>query len=221
MNATNGAATTVNYAWYGKLPGAGDFVSRRMPYRLQQFWDQWCAAGVEQLKESTPASGWAIWRNMPCWAFLISAQQGIPFAQLGVMAPSCDRVGRVFPLLATMAVQEHEASNVIARAAKIGVEWANAIVEAQHSRLGVDAFDALLNQKLSQCLQSAEVPVDTEATLPQGANPSTLPWPDLQHSFDMYGGDSYWWSVPPVATGFRAKTFRGVLNSAHFSSLAM
>jgi type VI secretion system protein ImpM len=215
-----GETAATNYAWFGKLPGAGDFVARRMPYQLQQFWDQWCAAGVEQLKETTPASGWAIWRNMPCWAFLMSAQQGIPFAQLGVIAPSCDRVGRVFPLLAVLAIQDGNRETVLPRAANIGVEWAKAIIEAQQSRMGVDAFDAMLNVRLAQCMEaSEEAIVDTEATLPQGANPSTLPWPDLHKSFDLYGSDSYWWSVPPAQTGFRAKMHRGVLTAYYFTSL--
>jgi type VI secretion system protein ImpM len=210
-----------NYALFGKLPGAGDFVSRRMSYRTQQFWDEWCAAGVEQLKESSPVGGWAIWRNMPSWAFLVSAQSGIPFAQLGVIAPSCDRVGRVFPLLAIIEIPEARAKAIVARAANVGIAWADAITRAQHERLGVDAFDALLQSTLAKCLSEEEAIVDAEATLPPGASPTTLPWPDLHQHFDVYSNEHYWWSVPPATTGFRAKTYRGSLTSSQFASLAM
>ena len=62
MSGTDGA--TQSFAWFGKLPSAGDFVSRRMPYPLQQYWDQWCANGMEVLKDRNPVSGWALWLSL-------------------------------------------------------------------------------------------------------------------------------------------------------------
>jgi type VI secretion system protein ImpM len=221
MSSSNEKASIYEFALFGKLPGAGDFVSRRMPYRMQQFWDQWCAAGVEQLKETSPVGGWAIWRSMPFWAFLIPTQQGIPFAQLGVIAPSCDRVGRVFPLLATLAIQDSQVKAVLPRAANIALAWANVTAHSQHGRVNVDAFDAMLSDALAQCMQQEVVAVDSEATLPPGASPSTLPWPDLHVTFDIYAAESFWWSVPPANTGFRAKTHRGALTASLFTSLTM
>jgi type VI secretion system protein ImpM len=210
-----------NFAWFGKLPSAGDFVSRRMPYPLQQYWDQWCANGVEVLKERNPVSGWALWGAMPKWAFLIPAQQGIPIGQLGVIAPSCDRVGRNFPFLVTTPLLEESVKVLLPRAATLANTWADAIMQAQAARASMDTLDVQLSDIFTLVLAQAPVEADGDVTLPQGANPHTLPWPELAENFELRGAESYWWSVPPTQTGFRAKTHIGPLSAAHFFSLCL
>jgi type VI secretion system protein ImpM len=210
-----------SFAWYGKLPSAGDFISRRMPYGLQQFWDAWLAAGMETLKERNPASGWAVWGAMPKWAFLLPCQAGVPIAQLGVLAPSCDRVGRVFPFLATTAVVADNVARVLPRAGSIGLAWASVIAEAQATRSLVETVDSHLAQALSTTLANAVPALDGDMTLPPGVSSSALPWPGLADQFDIGGTESYWWSVPPANTGFRAKTHHGPLNATQFCGLSV
>jgi type VI secretion system protein ImpM len=208
-------------AWYGKLPSAGDFVSRHMPYGLQQFWDAWLASGMESLKERNPVSGWAVWGNMPKWGFLLPCQPGVPIGQLGVLAPSCDRVGRVFPFLATTAIVADNAERVLPRAGPISLAWCEVIAEAQLARSQVEQVDAKLTHALLSIL-AAEVPAaDGDMTLPPGVSPTSLPWPGLAESFDLSGSESYWWSVPPATTGFRAKTHIGSLNASQFCGLGL
>ena len=221
MNAQEADRRIQSYAWYGKLPGAGDFISRRMPYGLQQFWDGWLAVGMESLKERRPVSGWAVWGSMPKWAFLLPSQPGVPIAQLGVLAPSCDRVGRVFPFVATTAIVADNAAHVLPRAAAISLAWSVVIADAQAARSMVETVDAKLGEALIATL-AGEAPVpDSEVTLPQGVSPASLPWPDLAAQFDIGGSESYWWSVPPASTGFRAITHRGVLNASQFYGLSV
>lgn len=206
-------------AWFGKLPSAGDFISRRMPYAVQQFWDRWCAASMESLKERNPVSGWGLWGNMPKWAFLLPVQPGVPFGQLGVIAPSCDRVGRNFPFLVTTAFLEENVADVVPRAALIGLAWSAAITEAQIARSHIEALDSKLIEMLGRQL-AQEIPgSDGDLTLPPGVSPLTLPWPELTRSFDIRGTESYWWSVPPATTGFRARTHNGPLSTYHFNTL--
>lgn len=206
-------------AWFGKLPSAGDFISRRMPYAVQQFWDRWCAASMESLKERNPVSGWGLWGNMPKWAFLLPVQPGVPFGQLGVIAPSCDRVGRNFPFLVTTAFLEENVADVVPRAALIGLAWSAAITEAQIARSHIEALDSKLIETLGRQL-AQEIPgSDGDLTLPPGVSPLTLPWPELTRSFDIRGTESYWWSVPPATTGFRARTHNGPLSTYHFNTL--
>lgn len=217
MSGTDGA--TQSFAWFGKLPSAGDFVSRRMPYPLQQYWDQWCANGMEVLKERNPVSGWALWGATPKWAFLMPAQTGIPIGQLGVIAPSCDRVGRNFPFLVTTPVLNDNLADLLPRAAMLANVWADAIMQAQSTRASMDALDAQLSSAFATVLTQAPTDADGEVTLPKGANPLTLPWPGLADNFELRGSESYWWSVPPAQTGFRARTHIGSLSAAHFYSL--
>ena len=212
-------STSLSLAWFGKLPSAGDFISRRMPYAVQQYWDRWCASSMESLKERNPVSGWALWGSMPKWAFLLPAQPGLPFGQLGVLAPSCDRVGRNFPFLVTTTLSDDNIARVVPRAALIGLAWGAAITEAQMLRSHIEALDAKLADSFA--LQMAKDPPggDGDTTLPPGVSPLTLPWPELASNFDLRGSDSYWWSVPPATTGFRARTLTGQLTSSHFGSL--
>lgn len=215
--STDAPAQTL--AWFGKLPSAGDFISRRMPYAVQQFWDRWCAASMESLKERNPVSGWGLWGNMPKWAFLLPAQPGVPFGQLGVIAPSCDRVGRNFPFLVTTAFLEEKVADVVPRAALIGLAWSAAITEAQIARSHIEALDARLIETL-RCQLALDIPSsEGDLTLPPGLSPLTLPWPELTTSFDIRGTESYWWSVPPATTGFRARTHNGPLSTYHFNTL--
>ncbi len=210
-----------SFAWYGKLPSAGDFISRRMPYGLQQFWDAWLAAGMESLKERNPVSGWAVWGTMPKWAFLLPCQTGVPIAQLGVLAPSCDRVGRVFPFIATTAIVADNAAHVLPRAGAISLAWCNVIAEAQVSRSIVEVVDLRLADALASTLANDQLAPDGDMTLPPGVSPTSLPWPGIAEQFDIGGTESYWWSVPPAITGFRARTHQGPLNASQFCGLSL
>ncbi len=207
------------FAWFGKVPSAGDFVSRRMPYTLQQFWDRWCASGMEAFKAGNPASGWEFWQGVPKWAFLLPVQPGIATGQFGVMAPSCDRVGRNFPFLVISPLAQGNAATLLPRAAALGLAWSDVIGEAQLGRQGIDVLDARLESALAEVLSSAPAIDDSDRTLPRGMNPVTAPWPDLANTFDPQGSESYWWSVPPASTGFRARTHVGPLSGMHFLAL--
>ncbi len=206
-------------ACFGKLPGAGDFVSRRMPYALQQFWDHWLAGGMQALRLGNPASGWEFWRNAPSWAFMVPAQPGVPWAQFGVMAPSCDRVGRNFPFLVCTPLLLGKIESAVPRVAGLALAWCEAIEQVQRERHGVEVLDASIESARSRTLAATPVSEDVERTLPRGMNPSQLPWPDLAAVFDPKGSESYWWSVPPASTGFQARTHAGALNSLLFLGL--
>ena len=212
------SALSQQFAWYGKLPSAGDFISRRMPYVLQQFWDRWCASGMEVLKERNPVGGWALWGSAPKWAFILPMQSGIAMGQLGVLAPSCDRVGRNFPFLVTTPLLPANVGELMPRAATIAMAWCDVIREAQSARSALDALDSALAMVLATEL-AREAVQDAEVTLPPGASPTTLPWPGLAESFDLRSSESVWWSVPPASTGYRARTHLGPLNATHFCAL--
>lgn len=212
-------AATPEFAWFGKLPAIGDFVSRRMPHPLLQFWDHLCASGMESLKAGSHATGWEVWRGCPKWAFLLPAQPGMALSQLGVLAPSCDRVGRNYPFVVTLPLPHDHLASLIAVAANLGLAWSEVIAQAQMARLGIEELDAQLQAALSTVLMNSSEVQDSEKTLPGGMNPSTLPWPDLTCTFDAHGSESYWWSVPPAMTRFRARAHMGALNGMLFLGL--
>lgn len=217
-------AVAERFAWFGKLPGAGDFVSRRMAYPLQQFWDHWCAEGMDALKAGSPASGTAVWGNTPHWAFVLPAQPGVPAGQLGVFAPSCDRVGRVFPFVVMAPLLPREQAALLDRAGWLGHAWGEMVARAQESRLGVEAIDEGLHAALAETLAKPveqDEDDDGETTVPGGLepDPGKLPWPELNRDFDLHGPASYWWSVPPSRTGFQSRKYTGPLRTTHFLDL--
>jgi type VI secretion system protein ImpM len=237
------AGIASRFAWFGKLPSAGDFVSRRMAYPVQQFWDHWCADGMDALKAGSTATGLHVWGGTPIWAYVLPAQPGVPIGQLGVFAPSCDRVGRVFPFIVAAPLVPEQQAELLDRAPMLGLAWGEVVALAQQNRLAIDAVDDELRAALANTLAGESVndadadrttfpphldddrttlpqALDDERTaFPQGADTSFLPWPELGRHFDLQGSESFWWSVPPASTGFQCRVHKGPLKTLHFLDL--
>lgn len=85
--------------FHGKLPNVGDFVQRRLP---ASFVDRWDAAMQSALAEAAVAVGGA-WRDVflasPPWRFALATHVCGQAPWIGVVVPSHDRVGRVYPLV--------------------------------------------------------------------------------------------------------------------------
>lgn len=84
--------------WYGKIPGAGDFIARRVPGEFCQSWDRWLQGALEGVRSRLGARWRDDYLSMPVWRFVLGAGLVTPSAWAGVMAPSVDSVGRCFPL---------------------------------------------------------------------------------------------------------------------------
>jgi type VI secretion system protein ImpM len=76
--------------FYGKLPSAGDFVTRRLPYDFVRAWDRWLAQHL------APLVGSGHWDDESALRFLSGPASFGPAA--GIVAASHDRVGRRFPI---------------------------------------------------------------------------------------------------------------------------
>jgi type VI secretion system protein ImpM len=114
-------------AWYGKLPGLGDFASRRLTTDFVQHWDLWLAESLQAQRDALGDAWQDAYLHSPVWRF-VSAPGILPITQLftdpealsdtasialkgpavpiaqpqspafmGVLMPSVDRVGRYFP----------------------------------------------------------------------------------------------------------------------------
>lgn len=85
--------------WFGKLSMLGDFASRRLEPSWVQSCDQWLSAGVRASQEALGERWLATYLAAPVWRFAWGP--GVVDARwwFGVLMPSCDSVGRYFPLL--------------------------------------------------------------------------------------------------------------------------
>jgi len=97
---------------FGKLPMRGDFLRRGFSPKTVHGLDDWLQNRLSQ----TPPN----WRPdaAPPWRFLAAPGVFGPHGLLGVMAPSCDSVGRQFPF--TVAIEFHETE---APPVEIDTQW--------------------------------------------------------------------------------------------------
>ena len=94
---------TVTPGWYGKLMALGDFASRRLPPAWVQACDRWLSECLVRSQADLGETWLASYLNAPLWRFAWAP--GVIDAQwwFGVLMPSCDKVGRYFPLVIAQA----------------------------------------------------------------------------------------------------------------------
>ncbi|MFC3550058.1 type VI secretion system-associated protein TagF [Lysobacter cavernae] len=139
--------------FYGKLPGAGDFVQRRLPPAFVEVWDRHFAQLVVHSREQLGAQWAAAYRNSGIRAFAIGAGVCGESAWAGVLGPGEDRVGRCFPLVIALPLLP---------AGVLDLAWyaraATVLTEVLTTRsLVADAFDARL-LRLAPDPDATEVP---------------------------------------------------------------
>lgn len=92
------SAETFCAGWYGKIPGTGDFVARRVPADFTDAWHRWLQAVIAGSRERLGAEWRESYLSMPMWRFVLSPAMLTKAGWAGVVAPSVDAVGRYFPL---------------------------------------------------------------------------------------------------------------------------
>ncbi|HEY0198071.1 MAG TPA: type VI secretion system-associated protein TagF [Rhodanobacter sp.] len=130
--------------FFGKLPGVGDFVQRRLPARFVDVWDRSFELGVDASRRALGDDWKAAYHGSPVWRFLLPAEVCTASAWAGVMGPARDRVGRCFPMVIATALADDDATATRVLHAD---HWFDALervhVETQaDDSAGVDAFDA-------------------------------------------------------------------------------
>lgn len=133
--------------FYGKLPTAGDFVTRRLPFDFVHLWDRWLA------RHFVPLIGSQFWPRPAALRFLKGpASFG---AAAGIILQSADKVGRQFPL--SIVAQRPEVSIGLVRAEKWFASIEEAGAGAQLGQMTPDELDAVLSM-----LPMPSVDVDDE-----------------------------------------------------------
>ncbi|QVN21785.1 type VI secretion system-associated protein TagF [Burkholderia pyrrocinia] len=207
-------------AWYGKIPGAGDFVNSRLPHALALWWERWLQQGMAAMRQRGADEIERHYTVAPVWNFLIPAGAGASCVQPGCLAPSCDRVGRYYPVLVTLPMR--------------ATDYWNGLPDA------ADAFYWQVGHALLDAIRHARAPGDLERTLERvrlvpgggryaervGGTPATLPeqpapaaWPGLSGYFDPHGGTSFWWTNRADGSPPRTHAHTGTPDNALFLTL--
>jgi len=100
MNQTSAAADISEVAaWYGKLSSLGDFAQRRMPAELFAAFDTWLSTAMRDGREQLGERWLDIYLTAPVLRFAWAPGVIDSRWWFGVLMPSCDSVGRYFPLV--------------------------------------------------------------------------------------------------------------------------
>lgn len=146
--------------WYGKLAALGDFASRRLPQPWVQACDQWLSECLLSSRAELGADWLDLYLTAPLWRFAWAP--GVIDAQwwFGVLMPSCDNVGRYFPLLVAQAGRSvPQQATALAELERWYLHIANAALQTLDGRTAVDAFEAAL-ALAPACANLAGVPAD-------------------------------------------------------------
>lgn len=93
-----------DWSLFGKLPSCGDFVRRNVAPSLAARLDDWLDVELGRQAAWDPDAWEAAFAATPSWRFHLAAGLLGSEEVAGVMAPSRDRVGRAFPVLAFAGV---------------------------------------------------------------------------------------------------------------------
>lgn len=159
--------------FFGKLPGVGDFVQRRLPMRFVDRWDQHFEHAVEAARSTFGHDWHAAYHASPIWRFAMPAGICGESAWVGVLGPASDRVGRCFP----MVIAAPLANDAVLQALLRGSHWFDVLarVHAQAQAdpsINAEAFDAQVAD-LPEPLDGAVI------TAPQPPQP--LDWRSASH----------------------------------------
>jgi type VI secretion system protein ImpM len=172
--ATGGEGFAVG--WYGKIPGTGDFIARRVPASFSEPWDRWLQSAIDGSKQRLGARWRDTFLSMPAWRFALAPGVIGAHAWAGLMVPSVDAVGRYFPLTVACALPS-ASLDVVATLLGTG-RWFEDIesvaLEAIAPGADTAAIDAALVKRRFDARWLA-VPEASDATLPiRGAKPQML-----------------------------------------------
>ncbi|OON41288.1 type VI secretion-associated protein [Izhakiella australiensis] len=197
--------------WYGKLPTTGDFIQHRLTETTVSSWFSWIQSGLQTWHQNYSHGNDFL--HAPVWNFILPATLGIQRVQLGVMVPSQDRVGRIWPLLAiqSIAVDGWQPSQL-----NLAHDWLFTLGRLLH--------DAVNQRQSPQTLASnlaalPALPHKVVTGQSRQASAGQLPWSEAASQFDPHQYTSYWWTQRSEKQPLKTHRHSGKLTAQLFTLL--
>ncbi|AEP35880.1 type VI secretion system-associated protein TagF [Taylorella asinigenitalis] len=224
--------------WYGKMPASGDFLYRKLPTDIMDWWHKWLEQGLIYSKTRFGAE--ESYFHAPIWNFAIPASNGSKYFQLGAIAPSRDRVGRIFPLLISLYLPaDFYNAQLLDGASSFYCKIGEALRQAVSYGCPASDFEHILSSAvgtfssmLSNSKQVAAPKVNSEdilSILNDGHSEDTFVddysddsynvWDGLSEFFNPEGLNSYWWTSNITGAPYKTYIHGGVPNNTLFNVL--
>ncbi|WP_374568577.1 type VI secretion system-associated protein TagF [Ideonella sp.] len=196
--------------WYGKLSSLGDFAQRRLPPAWVQNCDAWLSHVMQRSSEQLGERWLQTYLTAPVLRFAWAP--GVLDNQwwFGLLMPSCDNVGRYYPLL----IAQPRARPPVDRIALDHLElWythlANAALQTLGDHTSLDAFERALAEAPPWPTAGPTSPLNTRSTptAERYEMPAAVPlsrWlPSLATTelLARVAGCTLWWRTADDGTG--------------------
>jgi type VI secretion system protein ImpM len=213
--------------WYGKLAMLGDFAARRLPPPWTQACDRWLADGIEASRGRLGERWLQVYLSAPVWRFVCAPGVIDEHWWFGVLMPSCDNVGRYFPLVVAQ-------SRVAPPIDRIGLDhlelwWAHmarAALRTLDPGATLDAFESALDQAPPwPSRPRAEVPFERgDASVRLGVAAGTTLGEIAQalaakSMTEQLNGCSLWWPLADAAEPGHCTVVSGLPPAEAFDQL--
>lgn len=215
--------------WYGKLPGLGDFATRRLPPQFIALWDQWLQRSIEHSRQALGAAWLDTYLNSPIWRFALAPDVCGPERWTGLMMPSVDRVGRYFPLMIAVRLPPLPWSRVVAQE-----QWFDAIeqiaLDCLHPTVRPDDVETRLHACPLPSLGGETAPLPAAQGLARGDGaacpiPAGMPADRLLLDVERealasaFNGCSLWWTHAGADTPQVMALYGGLPDATRFAQM--
>ncbi len=225
MSLTHAADTP---GWYGKLSGLGDFAGRRLPDALRAACDPWLAQAMAGSRAQLGERWLDVYLNAPVLRF--GWAPGVFDARwwFGVLMPSCDNVGRYFPLLVAHPRHKPPVDRIALDHLDLWLEHiASAALQTLLEQASVEAFEAALSEAPPWPTPGHALPVASQASanserfeLDRAAPLSQwLQAVSIHELQTRFAGHSLWWRQADAGERAVVHAVRGLPEPATFAEL--
>ena len=228
MALVSSAASADAPGWYGKLSSLGDFATRRLPDDFRQACDPWLSHAVAVSRAQLGERWLDVYLTAPVLRFAWAPGVFDTRWWFGVMMPSCDNVGRYFPLLIAHPRTRAPVDRIALDHLELWLDHlAGAALQTLHEQASLDTFEAALNDAPPWPTPGATVRIvmnagsggdryelDRAATLNQWLHAISIH--ELQTRF---AGHSLWWRQTDTSQRATVNAMRGLPDPAAFAAL--
>ena len=128
--------------YFGKVPPAGDFVSRNLDSVVKDGFDRWLGQSLDKSRAQLKENWLSSFLTAPVWRFLLDRQLGGGKLVAGIMMPSVDKVGRYFPFSLLIELESMSVDSAFLTACdQLLAQFEDLLLSALAEDFDLDYFD--------------------------------------------------------------------------------